>query len=281
MPSIPKTWCAALAAGCLLTATHAEARRWGRSSSHGRTARVQRASVHEASAVGVRRERSAPDHHDAPRLPSGRGQPGRLVRGAVWVSGGVALTSYGVAPAPMARFFDEEPEPERLWRLGVDAQRASAGGGLGFSFGLEEERWGVSARMTSLSLRASDDLDTSRLHVGTAHVTFAAAASHKGRLRVEGGVAVSRAPGVTFVGPSVAMSFERCLVGELDLEGGAQWTPFPQLQLDAQLGVALHLGPLALRAGWRGLMLNDRGYVDGVPRRNAFGGPFTGVGLAF
>jgi hypothetical protein len=279
MPSIPNTWCAALAAGCLLTATHAEARRWSHGASNRlhRAASVVRAVVHGASAVGAPRDTPRRDPSETPPLPS---RPGRITRVGVWVSGGVATAGYRVDP-PSARFFDEEPEPKRLWRLGLDAQSVRSGGGLGLAFGLEEERWGISARMTSLSLRTQDGLDPARLHVGTAHVTFAAAVSHKGRLRLEGGAAVTRAPGVTFVGPSLAMSFERCLLGELDLEGSAQWVPFPQLQLDAQLGVALHLGPLAFRAGWRGLVINDRGYVNGTPRGDAFGGPFAGLGLAF
>jgi hypothetical protein len=98
---------------------------------------------------------------------------------------------------------------------------------------------------------------------------------------VEGGAAIARAPDVTFVGPSIALSFERCLFGALDVEGRGQLVPVPHLQVDAQMGLALHLGVLSLRGGWRWLVLDDRGHVDGEQHREDFAGPYAGIGLSF
>ncbi|WP_095978547.1 hypothetical protein [Melittangium boletus] len=253
-----------MAAGCLLAAPSAEAR-FGKAGSR----------AHGASAVGKTRSEGKPPRRGPQR-------PTLAPSTAIWVSAGVSTVAYRPYSPPSERFFEDPPEAQKQVRLGVEAQGVKQGGALGLHFALEEERWGVSTRWTSLSLRAEDGLggrDT--LHLGGANVTFAAAVSHKGRLRFEGGVAVARAPGATFLGPSLAMTFERCLLGELDLEGGVQWVPVPHLQLDAQLGLALHLGPLALRAGWRGLLLNDRGLVDKVVHRDVLAGPFAGLGLHF
>ena len=57
--------------------------------------------------------------------------------------------------------------------------------------------------------------------------------------------------------------------------------PLPHLQLDGQAALAMHMGALTVRAGWRGLLLDDRGYLDGVVHRDKMGGPFAGIGLHF
>jgi hypothetical protein len=167
-------------------------------------------------------------------------------------------------------------------RLGVDAFAVTEGHAVGLGLGLEGRRWGVSTRITGLRLRADDGSEeTDHIELMEANVTYAPFASERGRIRLEGGVAAARAPDVTFIGPSVAASFERCIFGALDLEGRVQWVPLPHLQLDAQLGLGLHLGALTLRGGWRGLLLDDRGLLDGVRHRDRMGGPFAGIGLHF
>lgn len=187
-------------------------------------------------------------------------------------------------PYPVAT---QEPEPDEpshpvMVRMGVEGHRLKDGGSWGFNLGIEERRWGVSTRFTALALAADDGTDTvDNLQLMEAHVTFAPLVGEFGRLRFEGGVAAARAPDATFVGPSLAASFERCLVGALDLEGRVQWVPIPHLQLDGQAGLAVHLGVLTLRAGWRGMLLDDRGLVDGVRHRDVLSGPFGGIGLNF
>jgi hypothetical protein len=77
------------------------------------------------------------------------------------------------------------------------------------------------------------------------------------------------------------MSAEACIAGPLDVEARMQVTPFPYRQVDASAALALHLGALVLRGGYRGLVLDDAGHVDGVVHRDGFHGPFFGLGLAY
>jgi hypothetical protein len=282
MPSCRSTWCAALAAGCFFTAPLAEARFGAASTSSPEGARASESPsprIHDASPVSTEPERPAP----APRAepPATRPRRGLLVPRAGWVPGATFVAAY----RQRHRYYPEQPEEEgsaRLIRLGLEAQSARRGSGLGLHFGLEEERWGIATRLGGLSLKAEDDSGgRDRLYLVDAHVTYAAAASERGRLRIETGVAAVRAPDATFVGPSLALSFERCLLGALDLEGRIQWVPLPHLQVDGQIGLALHLGALTVRGGWRGLYLDDRGLVDRVVHTEGIGGPFGGVGLSF
>ena len=290
------TLCAALAAGCFLLATTAEAR-FGRNGS--------RSSSSPSSPGGSRSSGGARDSshsrpsgkHEAtpvrqqPDDGPSKDRPGRrpprprsnLVPRAVWVSG-------VSAPAPALfhrnRWWrdseHEEPRHPLMVRLGVDGYGVREGHALGFGLGLEGRRWGVSSRVTGLRLRADDGSEeTDHIDLMEANLTFAPFASERGRIRLEGGVAAARAPDVTFIGPSVAASFERCIIGALDLEGRVQWVPLPHLQVDAQLGLGLHLGVLTLRGGWRGLLLDDRGLLGGERHRDKMGGPFAGVGLSF
>ncbi|EPX64247.1 hypothetical protein D187_005381 [Cystobacter fuscus DSM 2262] len=285
MPSSRSTWCAALAAGCFFTAPLAEARFGGSSTSTPRDARASESrspSTHDASPVRTEPESPAP----APRAepPATRARRGLIVPRAGWVPGAAFVAAYRQHRDYPARR-PEQPEEEgstHLVRLGVEAQSARQGHALGLNFGLEEERWGIATRLGGLSLKAEDDVGgRDRLYLADAHVTYAAAVSHRGRLRIETGVAAVRAPDATFVGPSLALSFERCLFGALDLEGRIQWVPLPHLQVDGQMGLALHLGALSVRGGWRGLYLDDRGLVDRVVHTEGIGGPFAGVGLSF
>ncbi|WNG13345.1 hypothetical protein [Cystobacter fuscus] len=284
MPSSRPTWCAALAAGCFFTAPLAEARFGQSGASTPEDARASESPsprTHAASPVSTQPERPAP----APRAepPAIRPRRGLLVPRAGWVPRATFAAAYRRHrdyPARQEQF--EEEGSARLVRLGVEAQSARQGSGLGFHFGLEEERWGIATRLGGLSLKAEDDAGgRDRLYQADAHVTYAAAVSERGRLRIETGVAAVRAPDATFVGPSLALSFERCLLGALDLEGRIQWVPLPHLQVDGQIGLALHLGALTVRGGWRGLYLDDRGLVDRVVHTEGLGGPFGGVGLSF
>ncbi|MFY0582635.1 hypothetical protein ACN28S_57605 [Cystobacter fuscus] len=156
MPSRRSTWCAALAAGCFLTAPLAEAR-FGASTPEGaRDSESRSPRPHGASPVGTEPERPAP----APRAepPATRPRRGLLVPRAGWVPGATFVAAYRQHrdyPARPERF--EEEGSARLVRLGLEAQSAGQGSGLGFHFGLEEERWGIATRLGGLSLKAEDD----------------------------------------------------------------------------------------------------------------------------
>jgi hypothetical protein len=77
------------------------------------------------------------------------------------------------------------------------------------------------------------------------------------------------------------MSFEACMAGPLDFEARMQVTPFPYRQVDASAALALHLGAVVLRGGYRGMVLDDAGYVDGVVHVDTFHGPYFGLGLTY
>jgi hypothetical protein len=104
-----------------------------------------------------------------------------------------------------------------------------------------------------------------------------------GRVRLEGGLSIAKAPDVTFVGPSVGLSSELYLVSALSLEARVQLTPWPYRQLDAAGGLVWYFGDwrmLALRGGMRMLVLNDAGHVDGVVHQDVLPGPYVSFGLA-
>jgi hypothetical protein len=291
---IPKQMlCAALAAGCFFTTTVAEAR-FGKSggsrssgSSGGGSTGLPRgpggggkSRVHDATPVGQGSDGSG-GHEGGGKDPGPR-RPVFVPR-PVWISvSGAYIPSYRrYRSHPMMEEL-EEPSPPVMVRLGVEGNSLKEGRAVAFNLGIEERRWGISARLTALRLNAEDGSEgTDRIYLADANVTFAPVVGKRGRLRLEAGVAMARAPDVLFIGPSLTLSFERCLFGPLDVEGRLQGVPLPHLQLDGQAGLAVHLGALTLRAGWRALLLDDRGHVDGVVHRDKMGGPFGGLGLHF
>ena len=274
MPTLQQMLCAALAAGCVSSALPAEAR--GRSRTN---------SVHGASAVG--QGGGSGSSSSKPRASGGTRDRGPRRTGLFrpWGVAGAGVAGGGVAyrPDPWRSQErdpeDDEPPHPLMVRRGGEGGSGSRGGVLGVGLGIEGRRWGMSTRLTSLTVDGTSTWD--RLALGEANVTYSPVSNQKGRLRLEGGLAVTRAPGATFIGPSLAASFERCLMGALDLEGRVQFVPMPQLQLDAQLALAVHLGMMSFRFGWRGVAFNDLARVDGTLHRDTVGGPFGGLGLSF
>jgi hypothetical protein len=113
------------------------------------------------------------------------------------------------------------------------------------------------------------------------HLTWAVIAQERLRLRLEAGFSYAGAPELQVYAPSLGSSFEGRLGPNLDFEARLQVTPFPYQQVDAQAALALKLYPFALRGGWRTLMMDDAGLVDGESHRDLFNGPFVGLGLNF
>lgn len=158
------------------------------------------------------------------------------------------------------------------------------GGGLGINLFLafEGERMGLEGRLTGLALPTDDGSEGSdTISLAGAHLTYALIAHERVRLRAEAGVSVATAPDLTVVGPSLGGSFEAKLVGPLDFELRLQGTPFPYRQFDSLAALALKGYPFVVRAGWRTLLLDDAGLVDGEVHRDIFSGPYLGFGLFF
>lgn len=167
-------------------------------------------------------------------------------------------------------------------RLGVDGAALTTAAGVGAFLGVEGRRAGMDARAMTLTIPTDDGTEgRDSLTVMNFHLTYALIDQARTRLRLEGGISTVHAPDVTMLGPSVALSLEAGLVGNLDLEVRTQATPYPYQQLDGQAGLALHLNSMVLRGGWRRLYLNDNGRVDDVVHEDTFGGPYVGVGFAF
>lgn len=158
------------------------------------------------------------------------------------------------------------------------------GSAVGLHLGVEGERLGGFLRTSGLSLRADDGSgETDTLSVTELHLSVAVLAGRAGRLRLEGGLSVAKAPDVTFIGPSVGLSSEVYLLRSLALEARVQLTPWPYRQFDAAGGVVWYLGGwrlFALRGGMRVLMLDDAGKVDGIAHQDVLPGPYLAFGLA-
>lgn len=287
MSSIRNLLCAALAASVLFSASSAEARFGKRSDSSDSSDKPSK--THKATAVG--------DDDD----DDGGGSTRRSSSGSSGASFLVDLlltllietrptVAYVPPPPPPAepvpssnQVQTSAAQPSTLSaRLGVDGAAMNTVAGLGAFLGVEGVRAGMDARALGLLLPTDDGTQgTDNITLMNLHLTYALIAHERARLRVEGGISSAHAPDLTAIGPSLALSFEACIAGNLDLELRGQATPYPFRQLDAQAGLALHLSSLVLRGGWRGLYLNDMGLVDDVVHEEAFGGPFVGLGFAF
>ena len=300
--------CAALAAS-LLFAPGAEARFGKRSTSNTSKEDTHAASpgddVHEATAVGA--EDDEDDEDDAPKEArhvqasesygdgccSGAGQGlAEALLGALFRA---MLEGMVIAIAQSGTHLEGEPVDEaapgaerrhavplslRLGAQGLMFQDTA--GGADMFLGFEGRRFGVDTHVLRLALPAEDaNSGTDRLTLVEAHLTHVLYVHERARLRAEAGVSTVRAPDATLVGPSVAVSFEACVLGPLDVEARAQLTPLPYRQVDGTAGLALHLGGLVLRGGWRGLFLDDLGVVDGISHQERLHGPYLGGGFTF
>ncbi len=176
-----------------------------------------------------------------------------------------------------------QPEPAGVQlSAGVEGQGFRGGFTLGALISLEGERWGFAASGQNIAVRADNGTDRmDHLQVATAHLTYAFLAGPYGRLRLEGGADAAFAPNLIVIGPTGGFSGTVWIGGPFAIEGSVMVTPWPYRQFDGKIGVALGLGPVGLRAGFRTQVLDDRGLVDGVVHQDAFIGPYVGLALVF
>ncbi|WP_224244912.1 hypothetical protein [Hyalangium gracile] len=203
--------------------------------------------------------------------------------------------TYYVAPAPPPTSYAEpaqvvqplpEPAPARKdsvyspLRLGLESGPTGGGSRTHLSLALEGDRLGLDGRITGLVLGTDDgSAGTDTIAAASVHLTYAIVTEDRIRVRVEGGFTYAEAPELKVFGPSMGSSFEGRLTPHLDFELRLQATPFPYLQVDTQAALAVKFHPFALRAGWRTLLMDDAGLVDGEVHRDVFHGPFIGLGL--
>lgn len=196
----------------------------------------------------------------------------------IWVT---SQPTYVVAPEVAVQGRREQPNPLTL-RTGVNGGAMGGGVAVDAFIGVEGERLGVEGRYTHLGLPTDDGTSgTDEIGLLEAHLTVALWASERGRLRAEAGFSSAHAPDITMIGPSFGLSSEAVIAGPLDLEARVQVTPLPYRQLDGNAGLAVHLSALTLRGGWRGMVLDDAGQVDGEQHVDVMSGPYIGLGLVF
>ncbi|HEX5749858.1 MAG TPA: hypothetical protein VFZ09_26745 [Archangium sp.] len=311
MPTLRQLLCTSLASSLLFTAGTAEARFGKRSDSSSSSSD----NVHDASPVGSNNGNSGGSSSGGSSSSNDVANTVGTILDIIHIAADVAelashyqeaTTTYETAPAevpqaqpapgeqPMYAYGQEPVVQQRIqtsevrnrntlmFRVNAEGLALGEGSAVGLNAGIEGERFGVALAGTGMRLPTDDGTaGEDKIDLFSLHLTLAVYADDQTRLRLEGGFASAKAPDATFTGPSLALSFERCLLGSLDLETRAQIVPAPHLQLDAQAGLALHLSAINLRAGWRVLMLDDRGLVDGVVHRDSFSGPYAGVGLYF
>ena len=273
----------------LLAAAPAEARfgkrtAGGSSNSKEDAPRARSQNTHSATPVGGCCASAPGSAAPAPSYAPARVAPAWPYRhrgGGFWGAGYVpAYWAPAYAPQVEAR---EEPSsaPVRV-TVGAEGMAFPGGASAGLSLGFEGERAGFNATYNHLVVAASDGsggLD--KIEQLNAHLTYAVLAGSYGRLRLEGGADSAFAPDLTVVGPSVGASGVVWVAGPVALEASVTVTPFPFRQVDARAGLGLGLGVLGVRAGWRALVLDDAGLVDGVIHRDLFSGPYVGLALAF
>jgi len=277
-------FCGVLALGIVLTTLPAEAR-FGKRSTSSEESKDDDKKVHEATAVGQ-------DEDDDDDLGSSSGDSSSASSSSdigLAVDFFALIFAVGNHRAPLAAEIVPEGEVSQLrhaapisLRTGLQGGLMGGGGAFDLFLGLEGYQFGVDGQLTGLSLPTDDGTPgTDSITLWEAHLTWAVIARERARLRAEAGVSGATAPDISFVGLSLAASFEACVVGPLDVEARMQITPFPHRELDASAALALHLGALVLRGGYRGLVLDDAGLVDGIVHRDIFGGPYFGLGLTF
>jgi hypothetical protein len=181
-------------------------------------------------------------------------------------------------PRPSAQVQDKAEPPDRV-DLVVDAGLVAQGFVTGLGLRVEGEELGFDARLNVLDL-ATDDGSPGRdtLSLLSLKPGVVLVAREDLRVRVSAGLDAAFAPDAIMLGPGFGTSALLRLVGPLKLETSAQWTPLPFTQLTGDVGLALELGPMRLRGGYRALYLSDQGRVDaGHVHRELFAGPYAGL----
>ncbi|RJS19155.1 hypothetical protein DRW03_22590 [Corallococcus sp. H22C18031201] len=298
-------WCAGLLSG-LLVAAPARAQHFGKHSDTEDSKSEK--PTHEATAIGTESddEHTRTPHRETVSSDEDAVQPTRdddegsggdigsaiagfmvelLVRNLVFIvaQSGNHQTASPDGELPAGVISDQRHAAPVSVRMGAQALLLSRQGkGADYFLGVDGRYFGVDARLVRLFLNAEDGASgTDAISVSEVHVAWALVAIPQARLRAEAGISTAHGPDVTFIGPSVGLSFEGCVVGPLDLEARAQATPFPHRQLDGEAGLALHAGGLVLRGGVRGLFLDDAGKMDGVAHRERLFSPYLGLGFTF
>jgi hypothetical protein len=162
----------------------------------------------------------------------------------------------------------------------ADAGFVAQGYAVGLGLQADGEKLGFGIKLNMFDL-ATDDGSPGRDSISLLALkpSVLLVSNDNVRVRLSGGLDVAFAPDATFLGPGVGASTLLRLVGPLKLEASANWTPLPFTQLSGDAGVAVELGMVRLRGGYRATYLSDQGRVDGEVHRDVFAGPYAGLAL--
>ncbi|WP_375766417.1 hypothetical protein NR798_32645 [Archangium gephyra] len=184
-------------------------------------------------------------------------------------------------PPPSTTAPEGPTKPTRV-DLTADAGFVSKGYAMGLGLQVDGEQLTFGSRLNVFNL-ATDDGSPGRDTVSLLSLKPGVVLVSRDDLRVRlmAGLDLAFAPDVIFIGPGLGASTLMRVMGPLALEASAHWTPLPFTQLSAEAGLALKLGPVRMRGGYRATYLDDQGRLDpyGVPTRDLFTGPYVGVAL--
>ncbi|AKJ05545.1 hypothetical protein ATI61_102606 [Archangium gephyra] len=185
-------------------------------------------------------------------------------------------------PPPSAQAVPSQPSVPTRVDLMADAGFVSQGYAVALGLQADGEQLAFGARLNLFNL-ATDDGSPGRdtLTLLSLKPGVVLVSREDLRVRLLAGVDVAFAPDATFVGPGLGASTLMRVAGPLKLEASAHWTVLPFTQLSGEAGLALELGPVRLRGGYRATYLDDQGRLDpdGIPTRDLFTGPYVGVAL--
>lgn len=175
-----------------------------------------------------------------------------------------------------------EPSTPAHVDLMADAGFVSRGYAMGLGFQADGEQLAFGARLNIFNL-ATDDGSQGRDTISLLSLKPGVVLVSREDLRVRllAGVDLAFAPDATFIGPGLGASTLMRVTGPLKLEASAHWTALPFTQLSGEAGLALELGPVRVRGGYRAVYLDDQGRLDpdGIPTRDLFTGPYVGMAL--
>ncbi|WP_257463277.1 hypothetical protein [Archangium lipolyticum] len=182
-------------------------------------------------------------------------------------------------PSPSVRA-ENEPETPAKVDFTADAGLVTQGTSLGLGLQVDGQQLGFGARLNVFSL-TPDDGSRGRDYISLLSLKPSVLLVSREALSVRllAGMDMAFAPDAIFVGPGLGTSAMLRVVGPLKLEASASWTPLPFTQLTGDAGVAVQLGVVRLRGGYRATYLNDQGRVDGNVNREFFAGPYAGLSL--
>jgi hypothetical protein len=207
-------------------------------------------------------------------------------------AGGIYVATPPPPPPPPPPPHVEQPEPPRPERPRVNVPRFQLMGfmqpvhpdGLASSLHLTigGARGGVDAHFDHFGPRPSGAGDWSgRSNVSLLNLSwgYAVLLNQNFRLRVHLGAHAVLSPKMAALGPGLGASMDLHVLGPLYVDAASHLVVYPFSELNAQAGATLKLGPVGLKAGLRGTVLDAR-IAEISPAELVFG-PYLGVGLMF